>query len=135
MARSSPVAAVVAVVGLALIAAGCGGGAAANPGLVTAAHQVVTQLEAGRDSAVEAQLASSVRQQLGAARLAAAWKQATAGLGAYKGLGTTVSGSAAGGTEVVVAATFTHGTLDVRLHFDAQQKIDGLYLQPHPASS
>ncbi len=124
-----------AILVMLLAAAACGRAAPTDPGVLTAAHQIVTQLQTGDDAAVESQLAAAVQQQLSTAQLASAWQQATASLGAYESQAKTVSGQAAGGTEVVVTCAFAHGTLDVRLHFDAQHTVDGLYLQPHPASS
>lgn len=118
-----------------LITAACGQTAAkTDSAAIAAAHQTVTNLVKGDDTAVESELTATVKSKLSAARLAAAWQQGTAALGAFKSQGKTVSGPAAGGTEVVVTAMFTKGTMDVRLHFDAQKRIDGLYLQPHPSS-
>jgi hypothetical protein len=126
-----------ALVGLVLVLAllaAARGSAASNPALTTHAQQVVTQFAGGNVTAVAARMTAAVQKQIPAAQLQAARTQATASLGTHKGQQKTVSGAVAGGAEVVVTATFTHGTMDVRVHFTAQSRIDGLYLQPHPSS-
>ncbi len=101
------------------------------PELDTAAVRLIRQLNDGRYAEAAAGFDSTMRQALPEPRLRQTWETLQGQVGALQKLGTPQRSTSGGYIIVVVPATFERAVLDAKVVFDGEQRVSGLFFQPH----
>ncbi len=124
----------VAIACLAALA-GCSRAQNAPSDRTASAVKFVQDMAGGKFTDAVAQFDAAVAQAMSAERLKQTWEGLVAQCGAFKKLGETRTGREGGFDEVFVPVEFEKTTLDVKVVFDADGKIGGLWFVPHVAAS
>ncbi len=138
----------IGLVAALLLTGGCGGSAEppASPTAASSAAGVETRLGQLATDLIAALVAEDfeaavahfddrMRQALPAADLAAAWRQVTDQAGPYESELGRRQENTGGYRAVVVTAQFERSPVDVRVVFDADRRIAGLFFQPASGAS
>lgn len=134
--RSSP----LLIIGL-LVTSGLGDTAlvwaqAAAPGtpLERAAIEFVGQMERRDFAAAVARFDSTMSTVMPAAKLEQTWDAVEGQVGPFQGWSRTTAGESQGYAYVLVTSSFENAVLDIRVVFDDDSRIAGLFFQPHQDS-
>jgi dienelactone hydrolase len=106
-----------------------------NPELEKKARALVDQLSHGDFKTPQSSFSAQMVKALPEDKLGAAWKQVVDSAGAFKSAGAATPSKESGYEIVTVAATFERAPLNVRVVFDAEGKIAGLFFKPATADS
>jgi len=119
------------------ILAGCSSArnASASGDRTSLALQFVQSMADGKYADATKQFDGAMNQAMSADQLKAAWEGLVGQCGAFKKLGGTRTGKEGGFEEVFVAVECEKVTFDVKVVFDKDSKIGGLWFVPHVAAS
>jgi dienelactone hydrolase len=106
-----------------------------NDKLIAQAHSLIDQLSKEDFAGAEANFDQTMSTQLPAAKLAEVWGQLTAQYGAFKSQGNVQTGAQQGYVIVVTQCQFENGDLFVRVVFDSEGKVAGLFFAPPPSAT
>jgi hypothetical protein len=99
------------------------------PALANASRQVVDDLVAGRYDAVRGRFDANMTRKFSTAALSSAWRQVAVDMhGGFVSTGGLTATRISGNTVVDVFCTMHKGELKVRIAFDKQERISGLFL-------
>lgn len=87
-------------------------------------------LAAGQTARITAELDDKARALLDDAKLSAAWRQATGSLGALRACAEPKRDQEQGFDVVIVTCRFERGAVDVKLVYDAERRVTGVWLSP-----
>ena len=99
-------------------------------GTETLARDVVNDLASRNFEKVEARYSARVAQALPHGKLAEVWDQLAAQVGSFKSIRTVGLGEAEGSRLAKVTCEFERATLDIKLAFDGEDHIAGLFFAP-----
>ncbi|MEE8360565.1 MAG: DUF3887 domain-containing protein, partial [Gemmatimonadales bacterium] len=105
--------------------------AAPSTPLERAAIEFVGQMERRDFTAAVARFDSTMSAVMPAAKLEETWDAVEGQVGPFQGWSRTTTGEAQGYDYVLVTATFDNAVLDIRVVFDDDLRIAGLFFQPH----
>lgn len=94
------------------------------------ARQLIDQMNAGQFESATQYFDEAMLQALPADRLSAVWQETLERYGALQSTGTAQVEPANGYTAVIVQAQFERAVVNVRVVFDAQERIAGLFFLP-----
>ena len=116
--------------------AGCSSAPNASPSgdRTSLAIQFVQSMTGGKYADATKQFNGTMSQAMSADQLKAAWSTLIGQCGAFKRLGGTRTGKEGGFEEVFVAVECEKTTFDVKVVFDKDNKIGGLWFVPHVAA-
>ena len=125
------------LIACAVMLAGCSSApnASASADRTSLALQFVRSMTGGKYADATKQFDAVVSQAMSADQLKAAWEGLIGQCGTFKKLGGTRTGKEGGFEEVFVAVEFEKAALDVKVVFDKDNKIGGLWFVPHIAAS
>lgn len=101
-----------------------------DPELSRLATEFIGQLVAGEFAAAAASFDATMAEALPAADLASTWQQLGGQVGAYEQEISRRQESTGGYDAVIVTAQFERSPLDIRVVFDSERRIAGLFFQP-----
>jgi dienelactone hydrolase len=104
--------------------------ATVDPELSRLATEFIDQLVAGDFAAAAASFDATMAEALPAADLASTWQQLGGQVGAYEQEISRRQESTGGYDAVIVTAQFERSPLDIRIVFDSERRIAGLFFQP-----
>ncbi|TAN07393.1 MAG: DUF3887 domain-containing protein [Rhodanobacteraceae bacterium] len=105
-------------------------GAARIEACTQAASTLIENLEQGNAKAATAEFDATMQANLGADKLAAAWRQVGSLMGKLQGRGTPQNAMYQGHTIVTLPLQFTKGNLNAQVACDADGKVAGFYMRP-----
>ena len=105
--------------------------AAPSTPLERAAIEFVGQMERRDFTAAVARFDSTMSAVMPAAKLEETWDAVEGQVGSFQGWSRTTTGEAQGYDYVLVTATFDNTVLDIRVVFDDDLRIAGLFFEPH----
>lgn len=124
---------------LCLLLAGCQAAADLTPEqeeqLKQQASDVFSQLQQGEYQQVADQFNTSMASSLDAAQLQTAWEQTIQPLGEYAGFVSSEITRSSAGTTVILEESYEKQGLELRVTFDKEQKISGLWMTYTDAAS
>lgn len=101
-----------------------------DPDVIERAKRVVSHLRADEFEQATATWDSTMAVQLPAAKLADAWKQLTAQVGAFSAAGTPTVVEQGAIRVVLVPLTFEHAELVAQIAYNSENKVTGLFFVP-----
>lgn len=114
----------------ALVTAEAPAGGAGQEAQAAAARQVVTDLAAGEYEKVVGLFDETMKSQLPAAQVQATWEALVNQAGAFGEVSGVRSEQAQGMDVVVVTCKFERGSIDVKVVFNAEKQVAGLFMTP-----
>lgn len=101
-----------------------------DPDVIQRAKRIVDRLHAGAFEQATASWDSTMAVQLPAAKLAEAWTQLAAQVGAFRATGTATVVEQGAVRVVLIPLTFERAELVAQIAFNGQNKVTGLFFVP-----